>query len=208
VQDANGAYLVLDTDNELGRVARPFPLRLILHNSAANEAVLLQRVFVGTRQENLVVSTTESVLDRNLLGAARRVSAAHLPTTRDNVTWSCIGSLSPGNSLTVAVPLAHDAQESNPFLHTYHPDHDNLGPAFQPKLAQGVESYRIDRAIKLNFTAPDATFDGLTGSVVRLGGDYEETITLSGRPNESRVFEARGTFTLTRVTPIDTLTRQ
>ena len=78
-------------------------------------------------------------------------------------------------------------------------------------MPQGFESYRIDRALKLTFTAPPGDFNGLTRGTASLSGDYEETLTLGGRQGvqpENRVVQARGTFTLNRISTIGTLTTQ
>ena len=211
-QDTNGAYIVLNRNVSLGAVAQPFPLRLILHTATNNQTVLLQRVFYGLRQAtNLVVSTTESVLDPATLASARRISAGHLPTTTNNVTWPVAGNLAARTNLSVTVSLPYDAYASNPFLHAYHPDHDNLDPTFKTQLPQGFESYRIDRKLTLTITAPPGDFNGLTRGTTSLSGDYEETLTLGGRQGvqpENRVVQARGTFTLNRISTIGTLTTQ
>ena len=39
------------------------------------------------------------------------------------------GTFAPGNSLTGAIQIASD-YPLNPFLHKYHPDHDNLDASF------------------------------------------------------------------------------
>ena len=43
-------------------------------------------------------------------------------------------------SVTVTVPIDYRDQSSNPFLHTYHPDHDNLDPTFSH---YEEEAYRV-----------------------------------------------------------------
>jgi hypothetical protein len=43
---------------------------------------------------------------------------------------------------------------SNPFLRTYHPDHDNLDATFKQELPQGSESYTdLTRETALSVTA-------------------------------------------------------
>ena len=105
---------------------------------------------------------------------------------------------------TFNVVLGHTAA-TNPFVHTYHPDHDNRDAQFHPApLPEGIESYTVLRAIDLGFIADPASL-GLAdlgwGSTV-LGGDYQETITgLRAQP-----ITVKGKFVLHRLTSIDTLT--
>jgi hypothetical protein len=110
--------------------------------------------------------------------------------------------------LTTTVGTAYDDQSSNPFLHTYHPDHDNLDATFQNELAQGYESYGITRQITLNVSPPGNDFNSLTSGAQSLGGYYLETITLSGLGGATRNFYVSGAFALTRISTIPTLNQQ
>ena len=202
-----GSYVVTSVNTNLGGVAEPFPLRMIVHNNAAGNAVLMQRVFYGLRQAtNEVLTTEQSLLDQDRLNVARRISAAHLPFKAQNTTWAFTGQMTPGMNLTTTVSLAYDDQASNPFLHTYHPDHDNLDATMSNKLAQGAESYRVDRKIVLSFQSPTDDFASLAAGNQELGGNYAEEVTLYGTAGESRKYEVTGAFELKRVSPIDTLT--
>jgi len=180
---------------------------MIVHNDAAGNAVLMQRVFYGLRQAtNEVLTTEQSLLDQDRLDVARRISAAHLPFKAQNTPWAFTGQMTPGMNLTTTVSLAYDDQASNPFLHTYHPDHDNLDATAANKLAQGAESYRVDRKIVLSFQSPTDDFASLAAGNQELGGNYAEEVTLYGTAGESRKYEVTGAFELKRVSPIDTLT--
>lgn len=206
IVSSNGNYVVASINTNLGAVAQPFPLRLILHNSGAN-VTLLQRVFYGlSAGSNLVVATRETALDPLQLGTARRISSADFPWTTTNRIWRFTGQFAPGGVLTVTVPLAYDDQASNPFLHTYHPDHDNLDATFQNKLPRGSESYDITRAITLNLSPAGNDFSSLTAAGQSLSGTYVETITVSGVGSASRTFNVTGIFTLNRISPIASLT--
>jgi hypothetical protein len=82
-----GAYSVMVTNEVVGGVSRPFPMRLILHNDGTN-TVLLQRVFLGMNpQTNAIVTTQQRFLDPAQLASARRISAAHLPWSSQNTPW-------------------------------------------------------------------------------------------------------------------------
>ena len=94
-------------------------------------------------------------------------------------------------------------EATNPFVHTYHPDHDNLDARFEGSLPEGVESYSIQREVTLKFVS---SMPGLTdpgwGSTL-LGGDYNETLTgLRTTP-----VSVTGTFLLHRISSVPTLTR-
>lgn len=102
--------------------------------------------------------------------------------------------------------MDYNDHASNPFLHTYHPDHDNLTPLFDRVEAQGAESYGISRQITLTFTPPGTDFASLTAGSSAMDGVYSEVMTLSGRPGDTRQFTFTGYFNLRRISPIDTLT--
>jgi len=206
VVSSNGNYVVTGINTNLGAVAQPFPLRLIVHNSGTN-VTLLQRVFYGQSPgSNLVVATRESALDPQQLGTARRISSADFPWTRTNQSWRFSGQFAAGGVLAVTVPVAYDDHASNPFLHTYHPDHDNLDATFQNKLPVGYESYDISRAITLNLSPAGNDFSSLTAAGQSLTGTYLETITVFGVGSASRTFNVTGGFTLNRISPIASLT--
>ncbi len=203
-----GSYL-LDGPPKLdsGTVARPYPLRLIVHNNGTS-AKLLQHVFHGIGlATNPVVATRENLLLNSQLSSARRITAVHLPTSDANVPWNFTGTMARGGTLSTTVQISYDDQSSNPFLHSYHPDHDNLNASFNAVQAQGVESYGLRREITLTFTAPATDFDSLTRGEASLNGNYAEVITFLGKPGPSRQFNVRGAFTLNRISDIATLTQ-
>ncbi|HOX01263.1 MAG TPA: hypothetical protein P5555_12040 [Candidatus Paceibacterota bacterium] len=209
VQSATGAYQVLSTNTTLGSVPRSFPLRLILHSDAAGAAVLLQRVHYGKGFEGgMILAAREQSLSPEGLGDARRISAAHLPWSAANLPWAMTGELKEGATAAATVSLNYDDQAANPFLHTYHPDHDSRNAAFDQILPQGGESYGVRREIALRFAPPPGDFDGLTTSGGALQGVYEESVTLLGKGSESRQFDVRGAFQLNCISDIPTLTTE
>ncbi len=213
VLQPDGRYAVESVKNDLGTVGRPYPLRLILHTGADGAgARLLQRVFIGPKPDGTVgVTTREELLDAAQLAHARRISAVHLPWSAANVPWAGTGALRPGAAVSVPVTVSYD-DAANPFLHLYHPDHDNLNATFDQRLERGEESYELRRDITLTVRPPADDFDSLTRGHNTVSGHYAELITLTGttkagRPGpESRTFEVRGTFELTRLTDIAELT--
>lgn len=204
-----GSYL-LDGPIKLdsGGVPRPYPLRLIVHNTGSS-ASLLQRAYIGFGQSsNQVVATREEALMATRLASARRISATHLPTSDGNTPWPFTGQLQEGAALTATVNLAHDDHSSNPFLHTYHPDHDNLDARFDQELPRGQESYGVRRLISLQVSAAANDFDSLTRSAGHLRGNYSETLTFLDRNGDAKQFNVLGTFHLNRILDIATLTTQ
>jgi hypothetical protein len=210
VMGTNGAYVVTGTNTSLGNVSTPFPLRLIVHNDGTN-AFLLQRVFFGSDiYSNTIVTTSESKLDPAQLGAARRITAVQFPYTPTNQTWAFAGQLLPGGTLSTTVDLPYDDQAANPFLHTYHPNHDNLNATFKTQENPGVESYEITRAITLNLGSTGDDYDSLTQFGQSFQGVYTESIGLYGLnsgTNATRTFNVTGNFVLNRISPIAALTR-
>lgn len=211
--ETNGQYIVTGVNTNLGVVGRPFPLRLILHNpETSGSAVMLQRVYCGLNANtNPVVATSETALNRYYLAQARRISATHLPWSANNIPWSFDGRLALGSTIKATVPLDYNDQASNPFVHTYHPDHDNLDSKFANQLDPGAESYSVQRVIQLEAVTPREDFVSRTETGQTLSGNYSETITVLGLPragntNDTRVFETRGIFSLNRIAEIPTLT--
>jgi len=201
----NGAYIVTNINTSLGAVAAPFSLRLILHNTGTN-VNLLQRVFYGPDvNTNMILALNESSLDPAQLGNARRISAVHLPWSQVNAPFPMTGQLTPGGVLTATANFQYDDQSSNPFLHTYHPDHDNLNAAFNAELPEGSESYGIQRFITLTVASPTNDFASLTQSGQTFSGTYQETMILTGIGGATRTFNNAGTFGLTRLSSIAVL---
>lgn len=195
-------------------VPRHFPLRLIVHNPVrGQDAVLLQQVFFGLDGDtNPVVATAESALNPAYLGEARRLSSSHLPWSATNRCWTFSGRLGDSTNLTVNVDLDYADHASNPFLHTYHPDHDNLDPTFKTRLPQGMESYAVTRTISLAVQVPAGDAFTLAGNGQSVSGVYRETLRLTGLAraggtHDTREFQVEGAFRLNRVAEVPVLTR-
>jgi len=205
-------YVVTAHNTSLDAVTTPYPLRLIVFNDSGGNCYLLQRVFYGIRQgTNVVVATTERALDPAHLNSARRITATHLPWAATNTPWVFTGGpLAQGASLTTTITEPYDDQAANPFLHTYHPDHNNLNFNFSPphELPVGSESYTIQRQITLGVVANSADFISLTTANSSLSGNYSETITLTGLGGATKSYQTAGVFSLKQVSPIATLTTQ
>lgn len=213
VVDADGKYQVTSTNTALAATRSATEMRLIVHNPTNGPATLFQRLFTGMdTQTNVVVANSETVLARSSLAEARRISAPHLPFTPANAGWNFSGPVASGVTLTTSVTNRFDDGMSNPFVHTYHPDHDNLNARFTQTVPQGSESYTVVRDITLQFTPPSDDFAGRTSVGQSLGGVYGETIRLLGLARgdgntDTRTFEVRGDFTLNRISPTPVVSR-
>ena len=181
----------------------PLPLRTILHVAEGGSARLLSQVFLGqldVAPHNVGLCTRESLLKQDAKASAQRLVAAHMPLDQV-ITGSGTASI-PG-VVTCVITVPYD-DPTNPFVHQYHPDHDNKDARLQP-VAAGVESYTITRTCTFTFTtsppAGSSVSSGWGSSV--LGGTYSETISGVHRG----LITVSGTFELNRASEIVTLSQ-
>jgi hypothetical protein len=185
-------------------------LRFILHVDDNGVARILSQVFLGQLNQvgnHVGICTSESHLLASAKTKATRIVCAHMPLDRVIAATGTVGNAST-LELTIDIPFN---DPTNPFVHKYHPDHDNK-TAKGAALSAGQESYNISREIKFSFTANPPT-DGESssgwGSSV-IGGNYTETIQglskdTKGVGNGDGI-HLRGTFELRRVSEIGILT--
>jgi hypothetical protein len=177
-----------------------FKLRALLHVADNGVTKLLSKAYLGplaVAPNDLGIATSQSLLNRSSLASARRISAAHLPAGR---VFPCSGNVASGSSLACSVSLPYN-DPTNPFVHSFHPDHDNKDARFAP-VGEGVESYTVNRAATFTFssTPPSGGVVAGWGSNV-IGGTYREIIT--GLHSSS--IQLDGTFELRRVSEIGIL---
>lgn len=181
--------------------SRSFPLRVNIHVDSANVARLLSQAFVGTLSSSghpLGITTRESALLSDTKADALRLVSSQMPLDR---AINGTGSFAVGSTLSYVVTIPFD-DPTNPFVHAYHPDHDNRD-ARLAALTAGVESYNITRRLAFTFTSspPDGTSITGWGTTI-YGGTYSETIEgLHKTP-----LTVSGTFTLRRVSEISDIT--
>lgn len=178
-----------------------FPLRTLVHVSETGAAKLLSQVFLGRLAVfpyDSGVCTREALLKQDEKAQSHRLVAAHLPL--DQVI-SGTGGVQMGSTLTCTVSVPYN-DPTNPFVHQYHPDHDNKDARQQP-VGPGVESYDISRTCRFTFTTvpPDGSSasSGWGSSVI--GGTYMETITGAHK----QPITVSGTFELSRASEIGIL---
>ena len=181
---------------------RSFPLRVLLHVDDAGTARLLSQVFLGKLAATptaLGLCTLESALKADEKATATRLFSITLPL--DQVITAGSGTVALGSTLvrTIGVPFN---DRTNPFVHAYHPDHDNKDPR-GVALSAGVESYTLSRECSFTFTTtpPDGTSSVGWGASV-IGGTYTEVVTgLHKNP-----LTVSGTFTLRRISELGAIT--
>jgi hypothetical protein len=126
--------------------------------------------------------------------------AAHLPLDR---VVDGSGTVGPGQILTRRVTITFD-DSTNPFVHRYHPDHNNKDARGQP-LGAGIESYDLVRTLRFEFTAaPPAGVSTVGWGSSLIGGNYSEII--QGLHKQDLLVS--GSFVLRRASEIGTLTTQ
>jgi hypothetical protein len=201
--ELNGTTVTGDLDGELG----------IPEGSSGAIARLrmLQRVHVGLMPGMVEgLATHENSLDPDSIDSARRISTIHLPFSEANEPWSMVGSISHGSTLTTTVLVDHGNQSANPFIHTYHPDHDNLNADFDETLPRGLESFGIERNMRFELSPSQDGFNQIVSSGNTVSGRYAETMTLKGEsteglPNENQ-YSIEGVFEMIRISSIPSLT--
>jgi hypothetical protein len=184
---------------------QPFPLLFLAHVDSAGNARLLSEAFVGkltTTGNPVGICISES----RVLGFSAsdlkpvRYFASQMPTSITSITGtstSIIGTTATGSTLSWTIPIAFN-DPTNPFVHNYHPDHDNLDAKGQALVA-GQESFTINRNCQFTFTSssPDGNYVAGWGTTM-FGGTYLESI--SGM--HKQVLQVRGTFRMQRLSEI------
>jgi hypothetical protein len=180
--------------------AQTYSLRYIIHVDDAGNARVLSQVYLGLlagESPQPGICTAESALSVADKASARRIVAAHLPLDRvlDGGTMALGGSM----SCTISTPFN---DPTSPFVHQYHPDHDNKSGT--TPLVSGQESYDLSRAVTFDISAAAPVGVSATGygsSII--AGSYTEVLT--GLRKDS--VTVTGSFTLRRVSEIGLLTR-
>jgi hypothetical protein len=192
----NGVTSTVDNSTATGQ---PFPLLFLIHRSN-DTTCLLRQAFIGK-----LASTG------NPLGIATKESLVLAAGVSDVDPLRGYSQIMPYNSSvingtgslasSVTWTIVHDANDPvNPFVHTYHPDHDNLNATFT---ASAAESYTVTRNCTFTIDNSKSTASSLVGS-------YTETITglLKNSSQNPGTLSVSGTFTMRRVSEISTLTTQ
>ena len=149
-------------------------------NNAAGQQVLDQPGHEVLLTDDQRLSQYTGVALRDDTPVGRRISTAAFDFDPPGGTnfLTMTGSFGISNTVGCTITLTPDTP-TNPFLHRYHPDHDNLDPNFEP-LGTNVppEVYTITRQIEMTFTPADPTGQTVMDyGYNEIGGIYHETLT-------------------------------
>jgi hypothetical protein len=128
--------------------ATPLNTRVLVHVNSNGVSRLVQQVFFADVSDgtNRVTHMYRSMTNIPTGGVLKsRVSAPAWPALAPTDMTGAFGS---NISATVRVPFNDPV---NPFVHHYHPDHNNLAEDFKTPLASGVESFDITRSVGFYF---------------------------------------------------------
>lgn len=168
-----------------------FSFRLILHAAEDGAVSLLKQAFVasetaGDETPAILADKAAAKEFRRLHPNAtiRRVSSANFPFMEPRAFDGALGFLKDGATLSVAFTQAYDAKD-NPFVHAFHPSHDNLAfnngkPSKKGDGADGTgdyESWSVTRRVSLTFAGSDPLGANDDWNKTVCGGTYRETIT-------------------------------
>lgn len=198
VLDDDGSSVASATDLSFGGVARSYPLRLIMHLEEDGTTRLLQRVYYGLDADAFpILGTSQGLLNADYLDVARRITAVHLPWSEDNDFWTFDNALDQTGTLTTTVTTDYSDQAANPFLHTYHPDHDNKDVEFSGALERGYESYDIAREITLNAGTTLVSTETTTSSTSEESTSSTETLVATPLPSSIKMISlSQGDFVM------------
>jgi len=187
----------------------PFTFRVIVHVDEYGVTRLMKEAFFATVPEGgnvLMASRADAVALRSQYPDApiRRISSANFPFSEPETLTGGSFAVS-GDRLDAVVSQAFD-DKTNPFVHAYHPDHDNkefLNGATLPKEggADGYgdyESWAVDRDISFTFAATDPIGANAKWNISVAGGTYEETITGLSKTE----IKTRGAFRLNKISDV------
>jgi len=197
----------------LTRTAAVLELRLLFHVDGGDQVRLLKeviQVYDSSTQKYVLLTdhtkvpnyTGVAVLDGEPVG--RRLSSVGFDFA--GTYLECNGALSKSGAVECLLTLKSD-HPTNPFLHRYHPDHDNLDERYENMV---VEAYEVKRTITLSFSdryppdedLPQRSVTPAGWGDTLLGGYYDETLT-GLHKDALRVY---GPFILRKVVNTDTLT--
>jgi len=199
--------LVLNQDftpaaaDAIPRTDRPYPLRLLIHVDAAGNARLLSHIYQGLligAEPTIGLTTNEAALADSGLAKAIRLSVAHLPLDTKADLGSGFGI---SGELEADIITGHNDPD-NPFIHAYHPDHDNLDARFDEAMPAGRESFNITRSMKFQFDAGAPDGVGSSWGTTLLTGFFSESI----NGTHKDLLRTRGPFALRKISAINQLT--
>ena len=202
-------------------VRAPFTQRVLIHVNPQGQARLVKDVIQmweeGTMQPSSIDPSYQEVAEpgryvlitnKDLIGlytgvvgrdgVAVGVRYSTVAYDFQDETLDFSGVFGPGGEITTAIVVPSQLP-TNPFLHRYHPDHNNLDEQF---LNYREEAYQVVRNMQLVFTDTDPQGGNTPGwGDSTLGGTFAESITGLHR---NPIFTS-GTFRLRRASTVTVL---
>lgn len=190
-----------------------FGFRVILHVDEYGQTRLLKEVFIASVPQGLLNNGNTLLAGReaaatfraqNPDAVIRRISSANFPFMPP-LQLNGGGFASAQAELTGEFILSHD-DRVNPFVHAFHPDHDNRKFFNSELLPKGdgatgtgdYESWSVSREVNFTFAATDPAGANPAWNLSVTGGDYTENISgLNKTP-----ITTTGVFRLSRVSDI------
>ena len=179
-----------------------FDMRLLVHVASNGQVRLLKEVIQmwkngtyatapdGTNQvvsvpgrfvlitDDTLLSNFQGVGVRDGQGIGRRMSSVGIDF--DGTSLDMAGTFGVGSSVVVSNTLASDFR-TNPFKHTYHPDHDNLNARYDGSQKEAPDvSRRISLTLSSRYPADTSLAEETAPpgwGMDRVGGLYEEVLT-------------------------------
>lgn len=178
-------------------------LHLIFHvNTAGNVSLLKEALLMKDPLDGHTVILTDDTLASRYAGIEKREGTA-MGRRLSSVSYdfagqtvACTGTLATGGTVTCSFSLGR-THPTNPFLHRYNPQHDELDPAYEaiPEASAKHESPLVSRLMTLSFIdrfppdqrqpagpLPPGWNDSQTGGVFSevLTGLHKDPITVTG----------------------------
>ncbi|MHB8762802.1 MAG: hypothetical protein ACYDA8_00440 [Deferrisomatales bacterium] len=191
-----------------------FALRAMLHSDAGSTTRLLKEVYLmlaaaGTQQVPVLVAADRRIPE--FQGTGRRLSTAAYDFP--GATAPCTGAVATPGTVICDLVLGPN-HPTNPFLHPFHPDHDNWDARYEKRFPDDAgapeESFEVRRT--LTFAFETRYPPGCEGSACRqypppgwgessLGGTFREV--LQGLHRDD--ITVTGSFRLDRLSSVDRL---
>lgn len=182
-----------------------FTFRLIVHVGEDGRARLLKEVYTGSDTEDNSVAalladraTAKEYRRVHPQARIRRTSSANFPFMTPQLLTG--GEFAVGGAkLGVTLTQLYD-DRTNPFVHRFHPQHDNIEfingvPRKISETSPSYESWTVVREIELEFLAADPTGGNDDWNRTVVGGIYREHV----RGLNKTPIITEGAFRLTKV---------
>ena len=198
----------------------PFTFRLLMHVDDEGNAKILKQVFTakpsaGSDATHLLTDRSTAIAYRERYSNAtiHRTASANFPFM-EPLALSGGAFMTPDAELTATFTQAYD-DKTNPFVHSFHPQHDNI--AFNnmrpSKMGSGdegrgeYESWGVTRTVTLKFLAEDpSNAAGQDWNRTVTGGEYTETV--NGLTGQGKPIVTKGIFRLSKVNDVPALTTE